>query len=137
MSEELTEREIPRNPSALGPQAIEQLARSIPVERIIGTIEEMIGAVLVTGSIAKKLEAGGYEAPPDWRAREAGVKLWLSYVIGNPLVRQQIQRQDVPATNPQEELAGSPAAFDFFMRMINGDPERRKQLKAALDVIDV
>jgi hypothetical protein len=97
---------IPISPSLLGPEAIRKIAEAVSPQEIANAIK----AMMVTGSLMKAAKEAGFEAPPDWRAREAGIKLWCSYVIGMPVQRQHIVKEDIRREQPLEELLRSPAA---------------------------
>ena len=95
--------EFPREPGLLGLAAMTRLAEEIPIELIVSGIKDLLTATQTNGKIAAKLEEGGFAAPPDYRAREAGLKLWLSYVIGMPVQRQHILQEKRVSAPP---LAG-------------------------------
>lgn len=94
---------------------IERLATELPFEQVISCIREMFGALLSNDK-------------PDWRARETGVKLWLSYVIGLPVQRQEIITHKVTSAPTTAQLLKNPATREALVRQIAGDPESRKAL---------
>ena len=127
---------IGNEPALLGPDAIRLIAAEVAPSEIAKTIKEMMGACLVSGSLVKKALEEGLDAPPDWRAREAGVKLWLSYVVGMPVQRQHIV-QERRQSAPIEDLLGSPAAREALAKAFAGSPEGRAAMQEALGAIDV
>jgi hypothetical protein len=100
-------------PGDLSPRVISILAEKIPADQIRQTIQEMMSA-------ERPLKGGA--SIPDWRAREAAVKLWLAYCEGLPIQRQQIVTHQVSGpdlwetakTNPhvREALRNQLAALD-------------------------
>lgn len=115
-------------PALLGPKAIERLAREVPIEKVIATIKDMMEANMTAGNAAAKLVAAGMEPPPDWRAREAALKLWLSYVVGMPIQRQHIVHDKPRRSNPEEDFENSPAAQAAALRYLRSTPEGREML---------
>lgn len=112
----------------LGPKAIEQLAREVPLEKVIATIKGMLEATMTVGNAAAKLVEQGKEPPPDWRTREAGTKLWLYFVVGMPIQRQHIVHDKPRRSNPEEDFENSPAAQAAALRYLRSTPEGREML---------
>lgn len=115
-------------PAMLGPKAIEQLAREVPLEKVIATIKGMLEATMTVGNAAAKLVEQGKEPPPDWRTREAGTKLWLYFVVGMPIQRQHIVHDKPRRSNPEEDFENSPAAQAAALRYLRSTPEGREML---------
>lgn len=134
MTEELDSPNF--HPSALGPKAVEELARRIPIDRVITLLENMMGAVMVSNSIGKAMRERGEAPPPDWRAREAAVKIYLSYVVGMPVQRQHLVKETLTTpTDPTQDLAASPAARAALARMLAASPEGRAAMETELKTI--
>lgn len=70
-----------RTPGNVTPALINHLAEKFSPEFIAGKIEELLNATHLTK---------GGQAISDNRAREAGLKLLMSYLIGLPVQRQEI-----------------------------------------------
>lgn len=103
--------EIHPTPKMAG-NIVERLVAEIPETEIVSKIREMLNASYVTKS--------GKEHP-DYRAREAGIKLYLSYTVGLPLQRQIMA--NVNQERPSEEAEWS---------RILTSPAARRVLKARL-----
>jgi hypothetical protein len=96
--------EIPtiRQASDIGPEMLTRLAAKVSPEDIAELIRTMITAEHETKSGALY---------PDWRAREAGAKLWMSYMIGMPVQRQIVVNETRESTGQTlERLLASPAS---------------------------
>lgn len=88
--------------SDVGPALLGKLAELVPPAVIAAKIHEMLDA---------ELKNARGEFYPDWRAREAGIKLYLSYQLGMPVQRQIVvneQRENKEQT--LERLLASPAS---------------------------
>jgi hypothetical protein len=78
-------------PGEINRQIAEVLADTVSSAEVGETIKSLLTA-------DKRTKEGGSE--PDWRAREAGAKLWLAYQVGLPVQRQEIHQTVV---NKSEE----------------------------------
>jgi len=101
---------IPADSPGLSLRTIAEMVNSIPLDRITRTIAEMLDACTPQGN-------------PDWRARTDGAKLWLSYVIGLPVQRQEIVTH---------KITTAPA-----LRSLMSDPAVRERIQAELDAAGV
>lgn len=89
-----------------------QLAKEVPLDEVAKAIKEMMGA-----TTNQRVGAHNYEEVPDWRAREAAVKLYLSYMLGMPV--QRVQTETRVIENDEQTLARileSPAVRDALRR---------------------
>lgn len=103
-----TDREIAKRiPSngAVSTASMEYLVQQIPAERI-------------TGKLAAMLEAKTPQGNPDWRAQSDAVKLWLSYVIGLPVQRQEIVQHRIN-TSPLDSLLATAEDRDALRRQLD------------------
>ena len=101
---------------------INALAEKFPPERIVGYIEALMVATHKTN---------GGQIIPDNRAREAGTKLLMSYLVGLPIQRQEIVNINVDGNNEAAEKAilGSPALRSALAAKIQqAEEEERKSL---------
>jgi hypothetical protein len=88
--------------SDVGPALLGKLAELVPPAVIAAKVQEMLEAEL-------KNARGEYY--PDWRAREAGIKLYLSYMIGMPVQRQIVVSEQRESTGQTlDRLLASPAS---------------------------
>ena len=78
------------HPGEINRQIAEVLAQTVSSAEVGETIKSLL--------TADRRTKEGYE--PDWRAREAGAKLWLAYQVGLPVQRQEIHQTVV---NKSEE----------------------------------
>ena len=98
------EKLIPADAPQLSQRAIAQIINRVPVERIVEVIEGLLTAEFPNDK-------------PDWKARESGAKLWLSYVIGLPVQRQEIVTHKV--TSPRlPDLLKSPETRERLRLML-------------------
>ncbi len=67
---------------------------------------------------------------PDWRGRESGVKLWLSYVVGLPVQRQEIVTHKVSSIGDSKALLRSPATLEAISRQLAGTAEGERLIEA-------
>ena len=109
---------LPDNP-VLSQRTIAQLINAVPLETITATISAM-------------LEACTPQEYPDWRARESGVKLWLSYVIGLPVQRQEIVTHKVSSVADPAALLANPATVEAIARQLKGTEAGDKLLAALM-----
>jgi hypothetical protein len=96
----------------IGTGLILQLAKEVPPEQIAVAIKEMLGA-----TTNQRTGAHDYEEVPDWRAREAAVKLYLSYMLGMPVQRTEVKTQVIESEEQTlARLLGSPAVREALRR---------------------
>lgn len=103
-------------PSSISQAFIVAVSECVAPERVA----EAVGQLLT----AKRLTKAGAEYP-DYRAMEAGIKLYLAYTIGLPVQRQEVVTVNVDADTEagmMDRLAKSPAL--------------RAALRKALDAAD-
>lgn len=121
MSDEPTQPLCSETRSALqgGDRVLSHLAAAIPAATIIDGINKLLEATFVTKSGKKH---------PDFRAREAGLKLWLNYLVGLPIQRQIIATAASPEsrTAAWDRLLQSPAARAEIRRMLD-DADNKNQ----------
>jgi len=98
------------HPGEINRQIAEVLADTVPASEIAETIKDLLAA-------EKAVKDGGYE--PDWRAREAGAKLWLAYQVGLPVQRQEIH-QTVTTRSEEDNMKtlASPAMLAAMKSLI-------------------
>lgn len=104
--------EVPkiRNSGDIGPALLVKLAEMIPPEDIAERIKDMMNATY---------ENARGDVKTDWRAVEAGVKLYLSYQIGMPVQRQVVVQQSVESGDQtMDRLMSSPAAIKVLEAML-------------------
>jgi len=121
------ERVIPSDPALLSMKVMMAIAEKVSPDQVADCIRDM----LLASYVAKG------EEKPDWRAREAAVKYYLAYFIGQPVQRQHIvnERRSAP-TDPMADLQGSKAAMQALVRMLASSPEGREALNEELGTID-
>ena len=97
--------------SQLSRRILDRLTTEIPESDIVRGIREMLNASYVTKS--------GKEHP-DFRAREAGIRLYLSYTVGLPLQRQIVANIAAEGSEDRVEdrLMASPAARIALKEML-------------------
>lgn len=95
------------------------LIDAVPMKEIAMCIADMLHAELSNGQ-------------PDWRGRESACKLWLSYVVGLPVQRQEIVTHKVSGQVDAASLLSNPATLDAIVRRLAGT-EAGDKLKSALD----
>lgn len=87
------------------------IAEKLPPERIVERLDQLIHATRTTRH--------GVEI--DSRAVESGVKLWLAYVVGLPIQRQEVVSVNLNADSSldiEERLANSPALREQLRRSL-------------------
>lgn len=107
----------------IGPALLGKLAELVPPAVIAEKIMEMLDAEM-------KNARGEYY--PDWRAREAGIKLYLSYQLGMPVQRQIVvneQRENTSQT--LERLLASPASRRALQAVLDEDQTTGNPLRGA------
>lgn len=111
------EQLIPADSPHLSQRTIAELINRVPLSEVVGQLQGMLSAKTPQGN-------------PDWRARESGVKLWLSYVIGLPVQRQEIVTHKVSSIGDSKQLLRSPATLDAIRRQLAGTEEGAALAKA-------
>jgi hypothetical protein len=98
------------HPGEINRQIAEVLAETVSSAEVGETIKSLLTA-------DKRTKEGGYE--PDWRAREAGAKLWLAYQVGLPVQRQEIH-QTITTRSEEENMKtlASPAMLAAMKSLI-------------------
>ncbi len=106
--------------SPVSKHLLERLAAEVPADTILDGIRKLLAATFVTKS--------GKEHP-DYRAREAGLKLWLNYLVGLPVQRQVIANVPPPKSREESwhEIERSPAARAALRRVLD-DADRRAEV---------
>lgn len=110
---------IPGDNPQLSARAITYLCNEIPAQEVVQVIRDLLTAETPQGN-------------PDWRARESGVKLWMSYVIGLPIQRQEIIQHRIVSKPDAGKLLSTPSALEALARSLANNPEGRDKLLAAL-----
>ncbi len=96
--------------SDIGAGLLLQLVKEVSPDSVIQTIKAMLEATTISKD--------GRELP-DWRAREAGAKLFMNYTVGMPIQRvvtQERKSEDDGAT--MERLLASPAAKEALRKAL-------------------
>ena len=101
--------------SDLGPALLLQLVLEVPPEEIVEALKGMVNATMTTKDGRKV---------PDYRAREAGVKLYLTYVVGMP-VQRVISTPTILESDDRtmSRLMASPAAREAMKRALATEVE--------------
>lgn len=100
------------NAAAITAKVVECIASRIPPERIAKAIDKLLDA--------KRMTKFGPEEDP--RAMEAGVKLYLSYIVGMPTQRIEQVNVNVDADTEagmEERLKASPALRAKLQQMLD------------------
>jgi len=100
------------NPGEINKQVATVLLAKVGPEKVADTIKDMLEATRPTK----------HGEVPDGRQREAGVKLWLAYMVGLPVQRQEIVSVQLDAEAElgiRERLRHSPALRANLRRMID------------------
>ena len=99
------------NPGDINKQMADVLIKRIPMEEAADAIQSMIRA--------KRKTRYGEEV--DQRAKEAGLKLYYSYVVGLPVQRQEIKTSGSAMTDGDVmmRILESPALFASMEKMMN------------------
>ena len=94
-------------------------------KEVVVALARKIGPDLIADKIASLLDATRltkYGPAPDTRSMEAGIKLYLAYVIGLPTQRQEVITVNLDADSAvglEQRLLASPALCDSLQRMID------------------
>lgn len=119
MSDRKRALEAVRPDSALSAKAIEQLITEVPVSEVMQVVKDLLTAT-----------CPGEKAYPDWRARENGVKLWMSYVVGLPTQRIEETQTRVNVTLDPEKMLSNPATLEAIARKLRGTEAGTRLLDA-------
>ena len=101
-----------RSVSHLSTRVMERLLVEIPEAKIVSGIKDMLNASYVTKS--------GKEHP-DYRAREAGVRLYLAYTVGLPLQRQVVSSVTPPQSGEETMARTSDNVAGQLMSRLSSD----------------
>lgn len=111
---------IPSDSPALSTRAVAELCNRVPIDRVIERITGLLDAEMRDGF-------------PDHRARKDGITLWLSYVVGLPVQRQEIVTHKV--TGPKlESLLDSQEARERVKRLIAEKERKGAESGESVDV---
>jgi hypothetical protein len=99
----------------LGPALLLKLVLEVSPEEIVEALKGMVNATMTTKD---------GRTVPDYRAREAGVKLYLIYVVGMPVQRvmstpQRLESED----QTMSRLMASPAAREAMKQALATEVE--------------
>lgn len=100
------------DPTSLGREIMAAIAAKIPPSKIADTIHKLLDS-------SRTLKNGTVLA--DTRAMEAGVKLYLAYMVGVPVQRQEVINVNVDADASAgllERLKASPAFRDQLGKLL-------------------
>ncbi len=107
----------------IGPALLGKLAELVPPAVIAAKIHEMLDA---------EIKNARGEFYPDWRAREAGIKLYLSYQLGMPVQRQIVVNEQRETTSQTlERLLASPASRRALQAVLDEDQTTGNPLRTA------
>lgn len=109
------------NPGHISAKLVEHLAQRFPPELIAQKIDDLLKAQHMTK---------GGNLIDDNRAREAAIKMLLSYIVGLPVQRVENVNYDVPEHEALEKLISTPAGIEMMERMLNQAKENLAQRKA-------
>lgn len=106
--------EMAKNPSSVGVRLLTTLAETVPAEDVTAVIKDLLGA---TSTVRTGSES--FKEVPDYRAREAGVKLYFGYMLGLPVQRTiEIQRKEEFDEETWDRLLTSPSAKEAMRRAL-------------------
>ncbi len=88
-------------------------------ERSIRHIASVVTVEEIGQRIRLLLDAKLSNNQPDVRAIEAGLKLWLSYVIGLPVQRQEIVQHRITSGGSLADLLADPAAKQALRKALD------------------
>jgi hypothetical protein len=100
------------NPADLSREVLDAIHRHVPPDTVGAVIAKMLDAkrVLKNGTILD-----------DPRTMEAGVKLYLAYMVGTPIQRSEVVSVNLDADSAvgmEERLRHSPALRQMFKQML-------------------
>lgn len=114
------------SPGEINRSVVRIMAEKIPADKVAGMVLEMLEATRIT-------KAGEV---PDWRAREAAMKIYYSYIEGLPIQRQEIHQT---VTNKSDEesmrVLQSPAMMRAMLAMMSKTPEGREVIGEVVEKI--
>jgi hypothetical protein len=97
---------IPADNPALSARSITEMINRVPLDTVVGTLQKLLDAT----------QRDGF---PDWRARTDGIKLWLSYVIGLPVQRQEIVTHKLTSAKPTAAMLANPETRAMLRRLLD------------------
>lgn len=100
------------DPRVITKEVVTALARKVSPDAIAGKIDELINA-------RRETKSG---VIPDVRAMEAGIKLYLAYVVGLPVQRTEAVNVNLDAASAaglEDRLRKSPALRATFRRILD------------------
>jgi hypothetical protein len=100
------------NPGHVSPSAVTRMKALIPADTVMAVVSGMLHATRWVGIGEAAQEV------PDWRTREAGVKIFLSYTEGLPVQRQEIITHDMGSGDLMARAEKSPALVRQIERML-------------------
>jgi hypothetical protein len=107
------------NPSSVSQALVDHLSKRFPPEYIAEKVAELLVATHVTR---------GGNPIADNRAREAGVKLLLSYLVGLPVQRQEIVNVNIDSlADLQQRAQQSPALRQAVAKLLGEDQPNHVQ----------
>jgi hypothetical protein len=106
-----------KGPGDVSPTAVVRMRELIPVEKVAMVLKEMLSATRWVGMGEFMREV------PDWRSREAAVKIHLAYTEGTPV--QRIEQISSTVENEEQTLD-----------RLRKSPASRRHMRAALDGMD-
>ncbi len=119
---------MPADPAKLSTKIMQEIAERVPASKVAEVIQQLLEATF---------ETKGGELKPDFRAREAGIKYWLSYMVGEPIKRvHTVLEKRKTAADPMADLQGSKAAMQALARLLASTPEGREALNEELGTIE-
>lgn len=101
------------DPRVINKEIVVAMANKVAPDDIAAKVYELIHA---------KRETKGGAMIPDVRSMEAGIKLYLSYVVGLPIQRSEVVTVNLDAdstTGLAERLRNSPALRETFRRILD------------------
>jgi hypothetical protein len=102
------------NPSAIGVRLLTTLVEKVPAEEVAEVIRDLLRA---TSTVRTGSES--FKEVPDYRAREAGAKLYFGYMLGLPVQRTiEIQHREERNEDTLERMLASPAARAALTRAL-------------------
>lgn len=126
--------DVVKQGSDVSPKLVQTLMAKIPPEVITKKLKELLEA-----KTPVRIGKGGdeYGGEPDYRAMEAGLKLWLAYCEGLPVQRQHII-QETLETDSQTfaRLKESPAALALMLGKLGVPADVIREMTADQPVIE-
>lgn len=98
--------------------------------KIMAAIAERVMPERIGDAILELLDANMANDKPDWRAREAGIKLYLSYMVGMPTQRIEETVTRVNVSLDPEKMLSNPATLEAIARKLRGTEAGTRLLDA-------